>query len=147
MVKELMVEPAIIAALLAVFGVIVGHWVKRLADREAATLEEKTRAQNHEIESVKTVNAGFSAAIDALTASLEAQKKRIKHLDERQKATEEALLREQGSRKEQAQLIAVLKVDRDGLVDYAQVLRDHIVKKLPPPPPDWPGNHRYAPVS
>lgn len=30
------------------------------------------------------------------------------------------------------------RVERRTLEDYAETLRDHIVKHLPPPPPPWP---------
>ncbi|MDY5151331.1 hypothetical protein R6G85_02365 [Actinotignum urinale] len=162
MLEQVGIDAGIIVALIGALGVLVTQWVKRRADKDSARLEEKTRAQSHEIEAQKTsldryraemdaiqsTYIGFKEAVEALQITVSSQAQRIQILDDRQVKTENRLADtqqqlegEQEARKKQAEMIRLLMLDREGLINYAKQLRAHIERRDPPPPEDWPHTH------
>ncbi|MDY5132232.1 hypothetical protein [Actinotignum urinale] len=163
MLEQVGIDAGIIVALIGALGVLVTQWVKRRADKDSARLEEKTRAQSHEIEAQKTsldryraemdaiqsTYIGFKEAVEALQITVSSQAQRIQILDDRQVKTENRLADtqqqlegEQEARKKQAELLASTRIDRDGLLAYAEELRTHITARKPPPPPPYPHTHK-----
>ncbi|MDY5154274.1 hypothetical protein [Actinotignum urinale] len=162
MLEQVGIDAGVIVALIGALGVLVTQWVKRRADKDSARLEEKTRAQSHEIEAQKTsldryraemdaiqsTYIGFKEAVEALQITVSSQAQRIQILDDRQVKTENRLADtqqqlegEQEARKKQAEMIRLLMLDREGLINYAKQLRAHIERRDPPPPEDWPRTH------
>lgn len=146
---DIVLDAAFLGSLLLFMGTVATAWLKRRSEKETSRLAEKTQVQQAriddqklELEQQKATTEGLNSAVaslqDAVAALREtvaAQQERIRFLAAQQAAEQEA-------GKKQAEMIAALTVDRDGLVDYAHVLRKHINAELPPPPPPWPNNHK-----
>lgn len=146
---ENLFDPIVLVAALTLVGVLTGHLVKAHADKRTASQTARIDDQKIELEQQKatieglnSVVASLQEALAALRETVGAQQERIRFLAAQQADTLTQLGAEQESRQRQAEIITALTVDRDGLIDYAKLLRQHIIDKNPPPPPPWPNNYK-----
>ncbi|WP_461031130.1 hypothetical protein [Trueperella pyogenes] len=123
----------VLAALLGLVGLVVGHWVQYRLGKQKAQVDGLTVMVNELQEEREKANAREERAIERMDRMDHKISELRTELGKARNEAAQAYVKAEDARLEFEQA----RKDKADLEEYVKVLVEHINQRLPPPPPEW----------